>query len=381
MICPKCNTENENDNIFCVSCGGNLAPPINSGVTTQPSPTQYYNPSQMTPPNDAPDSVQTAFPPVNYNTTPQTFNASIPYLDTPQKQKSNGKFIWLGLFALFLLIGGGITAFVIFNKQSATTELLPDHLGMFVQTNNNLSELSKLDSKDAVQTKEDLLKNESLPAAEEKPNFILYSDGKDIPLSDLKLVQLDSIKDDGTLKQINFQTVLIDGKPEMKRLRVPDGLANGKYAFALFDGFLDEGKHRFWAFEVKNPAKTDNGDLAKNFTLSIKPKTTESPTNANTTATNTTTTVDVKPVAPTPKPEPVAPAGSRVAYSNSSSVVVRNSPSLNARKISSLKRGQKIYVINYSNNYDYWNGMEGNWAYIQTESGGRGWVFTPLINY
>ncbi len=59
----------------------------------------------------------------------------------------------------------------------------------------------------------------------------------------------------GTLKQINYQVVPIEGKPEMKRLRVPDGLANGKYAFALFDGFLDEGKHKFWAFQVKMPKK------------------------------------------------------------------------------------------------------------------------------
>jgi hypothetical protein len=34
-----------------------------------------------------------------------------------------------------------------------------------------------------------------------------------------------------------------------------------------------------------------------------------------------------------------------------------------------------------SDNSDYWNGKEGNWAYIQTESGSRGWVFSPLLNY
>ena len=217
-----------------------------------------------------------------------------------------------------------------------------------------------------------------MPVSEEKPNFVLYSDGKDIPLGDLKLVQLDSIKDDGTVKQINFQATPVEGKSEIKKLRVPDGLANGKYAFALFEGYLDEGKHKFWAFEVKNAPKNDNGDIAKELALSMKPKLTAPDSNTNSNSTNTTI---VKAPPPPPKPEPVAPAGSRVAYCNSSNVVLRGAPSLEARKVSALRRGQKIYVINYSDNFDYWNGMEGNWAYVQTETGSRGWVFTPLINY
>ncbi len=46
-----------------------------------------------------------------------------------------------------------------------------------------------------------------------------------------------------------------------------------------------------------------------------------------------------------------------------------------------LKRGQKIFVMSYSDNYDNWNGLEGTWANIQTESGQRGWVFSPLIKF
>ncbi len=382
MNCPNCNTENENDNLFCVSCGGNLAPPLKSGVITQPSPTQYYNVNQLTHADNAPESVQTAFPPAQtYNQSSPAFNPSIPNLESTRKPKSSAKFVWIGVFVFFLLLGASISAFFLINKPTITTtaENLPDHLGLFLANKdaNNFSELTKQDSTNAVSTKDDLLKNESLPTADDKPSLILYSDGKDIPLGDLKLVQLDSIKDDGSLKQINFQAVPIDGKSEMKRLRVPDGLANGKYAFALFDGFLDEGKHKLWAFQVKNAQKTDNGELAKAFTVSLKPKT-ASPTNANVTDTNTATAV--KP-APTPKLEPVVPSGARVAYCNSTNVIVRNSPNLNAKKINGLKRGQKIYVLNYSDNYDSWNGMEGNWAYIQTETGGRGWVFAPLIGY
>lgn len=380
MNCPNCHTENANDNIFCVSCGGNLAPPI-GGATTQPSPTQSFKLDDL----NAPDSVQTAFrgtPAPNFDNAPN-FNPSIPYIAAPPAKKSgSGKFVLIGALAFLLLIGGGIGAFFLINRQAANKETLPDHLGLFLANDKNLVELTKQDSTNAVATKDDLLKNDALPATGDKPNVILFSDGKDIPIGDLKLVPLDQIKDDGTLKQINFQAAPVEGKSEMKRLRVPDGLANGKYAFALFDGFLDEGKHKFWAFQVKNAQKSDNGDLAKALSLSMKPKTASpSSSNANTAAATDSNTTSVVKVAPTPKPAPIAPAGSQVAYCASSNVVMRGAPSLSARKINNLKRGQKIYIINYSDNYDSWNGMEGNWAYVQTESGGRGWVFSPLISY
>ncbi|MEJ7743962.1 MAG: hypothetical protein WKF73_16370 [Nocardioidaceae bacterium] len=49
------------------------------------------------------------------------------------------------------------------------------------------------------------MKAEALPVTVEgKPNLILYSDGKDIPLADLKLVQLDTIKDDGQFETDKF---------------------------------------------------------------------------------------------------------------------------------------------------------------------------------
>lgn len=378
MNCPHCHTENDNDNVFCVSCGKTIAPPKNLAATTLPSPTEYYHVNQLNQTEDSPESVQTL-----YKTTPQfdqskaKFDPTIPFQPTRTEKRKSGVFLWLGLGALLLLlvVGGGIVGYFLLNKQpvTTTTENLPDHLGMFIQNKdkNNLTEIGKQDYNNVVQAKDDLLKNESLPVAEDKPNLLLFYDSKEVPLGDLKLVQIDSIKDDGSLKQINYQAAPVDNKPEIKRLRVPDGLATGKYAFALFDGFLDEGKHKFWAFQVKNAPKLDNGDLAKAMTLSLKPKTTVLQQNSNSTA------ID-KP-APTPKPAPSAPSGAQVAYCKSNNIVLRSSPSLTARKVSALKRGQKIYIINYSENYDYWNGMEGNWAYIQTENGSRGWVFSPLI--
>jgi len=66
-----------------------------------------------------------------------------------------------------------------------------------------------------------LLKDESLPSLEPNPTLILYSDGKDVPVSDLHLIQLDTIKDDGSFKQIDFQASPIENKPEMKKLKIP----------------------------------------------------------------------------------------------------------------------------------------------------------------
>ncbi len=83
----------------------------------------------------------------------------------------------------------------------------------------------------------------------------------------------------------------------------------------------------------------------------------------------------------TAKPKISAPVGATVAYCNSSNVVVRDSPSLQAKKVGSLNNREKVFVIEESNNYDEWKGTEANWAYIQKENGQRGWVFTPFISY
>lgn len=87
---------------------------------------------------------------------------------------------------------------------------------------------------------------------------------------------------------------------------------------------------------------------------------------------------------PTPPPAPkkvAPPTGATVGYCNSSNVVLRAGPSLTAKKIGGLSNRQRLYIIRYSNTYDNWKGTTANWAYIQTESGKRGWVFTPFVSY
>lgn len=373
MNCAKCNILNDAENLFCVNCGETLKPSGKPENADLPA-TQIYPPIVPNERDDSPDSIPTALrSPAQFVPPTQTFN---PAISTPTAQPiepSNNKFIWFGVITLLLLIGGGVIgAFFFINKQSESAEVLPDHLGMFVQNRekNGVSEISKQDFTDALQAKDDLLKSESLLNVEGKPNMILYADGKDIPLSDLKLIQLDTIKDDGNLKHIDYQAAPVEGKPEMKRLRVPDGLANGKYAFALFDGFLDDGKHKFWAFQVKNTEKSDNGDLAKEMTLSLKPTPLPTPTAVKT---------QNVPSAPPKLKSP--PPSDEIAYCRTNNVVLRSAPSLSASKVTGLNRGQKVYIINYSDNYDTWRGTTANWAYVATDNGQRGWVFTPLIRY
>lgn len=403
MICPKCNTINETSNIFCVTCGGTLTPIANVPQTLLPNASQSAMPTQsfQVPQNQNDDYLSS--PTViagnqpnpnqsqanfygsqanfnqsqpNFNPSMAGFNPSIPYIP-PQAPPKSRLGLWIGLSVLLiLLLGGGIVgAIVLMNKTKSSAEVLPDHLGMFFQNKEKTSveEIKKLDFTNALDGKDKILKDESVQTVESKPNLILYSDGKDIPLGDLKLIQLDSVKADGTMKQIDFKATPVEGKTEMKRLWFPENLANGKYAFALIDGFFDDGKHKFWAFQVKNSEKTDNGNLVKDLTVSLKNKS----KNSNSSNSNTETTQ----VSPTPKPSVAPPVGARIAYAASNNVVVRASPSLTAQKVGGLKRGQKIFVMSYSDNYDNWNGLEGTWANIQTESGQRGWVFSPLIKY
>ncbi len=403
MICPKCNTINENSNIFCVTCGVTLTPIANVPQTLLPNVSQSAMPTQsfQAPQNQNDDYLSS--PTViaghqpnpnqsqanyygsqanfnqsqpNFNPSMAGFNPSIPYIP-PQSSPKSRLGLWIGLSVLIiLLLGGGIVgAIVLMNKTKVSSEALPDHLGMFFQNNEKtaVEEIKKQDFTNALDGKDKILKDESIPTVESKPNLILYSDGKDIPLGDLKLIQLDSVKSDGTMKQVDFKATPVEGKPEMKRLWFPENLAKGKYAFALIDGFFDDGKHKLWAFQVKNSDKTDNGNLLKDLTVTLKNKS----KNINSSNSNTETTR----VSPTPKPSVVPPVGARTAYAASNNVVVRAAPSLTAQKIGGLKRGQKIFVLSYSDNYDNWNGLEGTWANIQTESGQRGWVFSPLIKF
>lgn len=392
MNCPKCSTVNNENNAFCVKCGEIFRSPstLLSDFNDTQKPTELFIPppnqndeylSEPTvfggrspginqPPNFAaspPKFEQT--PPNNFQPSMVNFNPSIPFIPPQAPPKSRlGLWIGVGVFLILLFGGGIIGAILLMNKTKASKEALPDHLGMFFQNADKTSveEIKKQDFTNAFEGKDKILKDESLTALVSKPNLILYTDGKDIPLGDLKLILLDSVKTDGTMKYLEFKAAPVDGKPEMKRLWFDENLAKGKYAFAVLEGFFDDGKHKFWAFQVKESDKSDNNSLLKDLTVSLKNKS------------NTKTSETPK---PTPKPTVAAPVGSRTAFSSGNGVVIRGAPSLSAAKIGSLQRGQKVFVLSYSDNYDKWNGMEGTWANIQTETGERGWVFSPLLKY
>lgn len=404
MNCPKCNIFNEQGNLFCVNCGetltavSNLPPTVvsnqNPSANSQPTeqfpsiysqesvsqPTVYSGtPNYNTNPNSYQNS-QIKFPqsPPNYQPSMTGFNPSIPYPAPPVKKSRAGMWIGLGFLLVLILGGGAIGAYLLINKPFTKSEILPDHLGMFFQNaeKTQISEIKKQDFTNALTGKDTILKDGGLPEIESKPNIVLYSDGTDIPLSDLKVVDLDSINKDGSMKQIEYKAAPIEGKTEMKRIWFNENLAKGKYAFAVFDGFLDEGKHKFWAFEVKNSDKNDNGNLAKSVNLDLKNK---NSTTVKTSESNTNSNANV--VTETKVP---APSNATVAYCTSNNVVMRSGASQNTAKIGSLYRGQKIYVIQYSNNYETFINKDGrelyaNYAYIQTEGGKRGWVYTAYI--
>lgn len=382
MQCPTCRTLNDNENTFCVSCGSTIVRNRDLATLTLPN-TQI--PGTVGGQGNSYPSVPTHFvqhPNVNRSepgfqqagseldpTAPQ-FNARI-----ENKRGKTVVFVALGILGVLILGGVAIGAFFFLKPGVQPGERLPEHLGMFSQNKekDQLTELRKIDSQNILDAKDKLFNDESLPVVGERPELILYADGMEVPIADVKLIQLDSVKNDGTMKYIEFQASPVDGKPAMKRIKFPESLAIGKYAFARFDGYFDEGKHKFWAFEIKNAEKKDNGSLARETVVATKPKQV-----GNSSVQKTAATLALPPA---PRPEVIVPSGARVGYCNNSDVRIRSSPDLTAQVIGKLGRRQRVFVIQYSGNTDYWKGQQANWAYIQTESGKSGWVFSPFISY
>lgn len=379
MICPNCSLLNEAGHVFCVNCGTNFTnnsevqASSSSGVKLPPVniPQTDYNTA-----NSAETSVLPQYQRSTPNFQQPQFTPGANYVQPPGK--SNALLIGGGLFVLFLLLVGGGAAFYFVNLNSGSSESLPAHFGLFFQNQdkNAISEIKKQDFTSIMAAKDEILKNESLPTLPAHPNFVLYSENNDIPLADLKLIQLDSIKEDGTLKQLDIQAAPVEGKPEMKRIRIPESVANGKYAFALFDGYFDEGKHKLWAFSVKNDAKSDNGELAKSISLNLKPK--EEKQLSSAAQSNT----EKKEISVLPPPETASappPSGARIGFLTQGNVVMRAGPSQHSAKVGGFKNGQKVYIISYSGNYETFKNLYSNYAYVQTESGKRGWVYAGFI--
>jgi hypothetical protein len=370
MICSNCKTFNDDENVFCVKCGWG----INSGAasndfTSGKVPvTAVYNDPQTQSSGRYEGSPANSIETELVHTSPHhrsrtTFNPAPNRTGEHTSRLSNRSLLWfgLGLVAAIALAAGG---FFFLDKPSFSPETLPDHLGLFVQSKerDRLDEIKKLDLVNAVEAKESLLKNESLPTLDTNPNLILYSDGKYVPLNDLRLIQIDTINRDGSFNQIDFQASPVEGRPEMKRLRIPDGLANGTYAFALLEGFLNDGKHKFWPFRVLNASKSDNGDSLKVASVQVKP-TVAPPTAVS------------RPTAPTLLPPPVGSG----AYSSTGNLILRSGASQTSAKIRNLRRGERVYILEYSSNIEVFQGRASRFAYVQTENGQRGWVFAAFL--
>ena len=85
---------------------------------------------------------------------------------------------------------------------------------------------------------------------------------------------------------------------------------------------------------------------------------------------------------PTPKPQPKVvspPDGATVVRCNGQNVNLRSGPRQDAQSMGGLKLNQRLYLIKYSDNYDNINGVDSNWAYVQTEDGRKGWVFGAYV--
>ena len=102
-------------------------------------------------------------------------------------------------------------------------------------------------------------------------------------------------------------------------------------------------------------------------------------------ATNTPAPVAPATTTATPKPKPTAaasvppPDGATVVRCNGANVTLRGGPRQDAQSLGNIKQGQRLYLIKYSDNSDTINGIESNWAYVQTENGKKGWVFGHYV--
>lgn len=352
MICTNCNAVNDAANVYCNNCGH----PIAANPTFSAQPTIPYQQHPPTLP-----AIEQQYPSV---VTPFIGQSTPP----PKKRGLIG--VLVALIALLVLVVVAVGGLFIVMNYTGESEKLPDHLGMFVQSDakDRVDEIRRQDFANATEARNNLMKGE-LSTVTSRPNLILYADSRDVPINDMRLVQLDTIKDDGSMKTLDFQVAPVDGKPEMKRIRVPVDMASGRYAFALFDGYFNEGKHKFWPFQVRDSSKSNNDDLLKATSVSLKPKATSSPAATKTVApppANVATTV------PAPADGTAAIVKTRIKLRSGPTQFANN-------QIGSLRPGQRVYILDYSTNVETFNGITARYAYVQTESGKRGWAFAAFL--
>ncbi len=323
MVCTQCNTVNDAESVFCIGCGRSMTNQSGFHGSVASQETEVVNIGQA-------------------GFTPGGFTPSHPQVEAPRRSGvSPVLLVGLGIAVIF---GLGAIAFILVGPTiGGVSETLPSHLGMFVQSDNKdkVDEIKRQDFTNAIEARTALTKDGSLPYLVAQPSLILYADGKDIPVNDVRLVQLDTLKDDGTMKTLDFQVAPIDGKNDMKRIRLPAQLATGKYAFTFFDGYFNEGKHKFWPFQVKDSSKTDNGDALKAWSVAPKPKTSAAP------GTQSSSIPPTSAALPPPMPAGPPPTGMRTIIGNG--VRVRTGPGSNYgyHPTYRLNRNAQVNVVNY----------------------------------
>jgi serine/threonine-protein kinase len=287
-------------------------------------------------------------------------SSAFPGGKTQVRGKTTALFVILSLVVVASIVA---ILYLVLTRSGTQVGALPDHYGIFARAKDVLTELQRREFRNVIEGRDNMVGDSSLPRIEAKPTLILYAEGQDIPVSDLKLVQLDSVDPSGKVSYWNYQVAPVDGHPGMKQIRVAGGLASGKYAFALINGFMDEGNHKFWPFQVSDDtsAPADSPQVAM---IPLKPKPAPTP----------------RPVAP-PSAAAAPPPGARIAYCTDNNVVLRSGPGLNAPRAGpDLSRGQRLYVLQMSTNYDNWRGFTSNWAYVKTDTGASGWVFGHFVS-
>jgi serine/threonine protein kinase len=284
---------------------------------------------------------------------------------TAAPKSSKLPYVLLGVLSVVLL---GILAYMIVPGLLKKSVALPDHFGLFNRSRDDrLTALRFKEFSNLLKGRDELKEDSSLPTAETNPNLILYSDQQTIPSVDLKLIKLDSIKDDGSIESWEYQIAPVDGNPEMKQIKVRSGLPKGRYALALLKGNLDDGTHKLWAFQVENGA--ENPAEAQRMALTLKP--TPAPTPTPQVITKTVT------VPQQTEPESSFSGPTGVCWSND--VRLRSAPTQNSAVVGKLARGQRVAKLNYSSNMETFKGVTAGWYYVQTSNGTTGWVFAHYI--
>jgi hypothetical protein len=388
MICPKCQTPNDNTYQFCQECGLNFqdnqlttnktfsntepktlvlpSSAVNFETNKDVPLTQYQIPTANLPP---PNSGNT-YPSDEFQTVvrkPEIIG-DIPNSNQDIRKSSKIPLILLGLLSVVLL---GVVGYLVIPSLLKKPIILPDHFGLFNKKDEQFSELKMREFTNVLKGRDELKNDSSLIVTESNPNLILFSDGQTIPIADLKLIRLDTIKEDGKIENWEYQVAPVDENSQMKQIRVSAGLPKGKYALAAFKGNFDEGTHKLWAFQVENGAQTPANSQIIALNLKPTPPPTPKPTSTPT---------------PTPKTEdtPVEEDDTEIGTCNENNVVMRRSPVISENnKIGRLDRGEKVEILKYSEDEvtDPKSGITSSFIFVRKKSNGKtGWVFAEFID-